>query len=255
MSQAAASRSAGVRRPWPRWLVYTVFGTLGTLAAGLVVFFATLVFGSVHGIEFCPQTFERRSYSFYELPLLGIQVSAIHHEDESGATESCVTTNKYVAAATGGKQDWHVVVGSRGTKMLRKGDAAILVQYLDAQDSTNYHRWVKWSEENPKLAKALWPAVQRLAKDELYVFIPDLFDLGKAIDEPGKLKQELDRLVAAKLLFLARRLQDREEHAEAIKLLDDAAKLDPANKEIPRARDTSKAAAGSKPQDKAKSSK
>jgi hypothetical protein len=233
-------------------VTYTVFGTLGTLAAGLLIFFATMLFGGVHGTEFCPQTFERRAYSFYELPLVGIQVTAIRHEDESGATESFLTTNKYVAVPAGGPQDWHIVIGSRGTKMLRKGDAAILVQYLDAQDSANYHRWVKWSEENPRLAKILWPAVQRLAKDELYVFIPDVFDLGKAIDEPVKLQQELDRFVAAKLLFLARRLQDREEHAEAIKLLNDAAKLDPANKEIPRARDTSQAAAGNEPKEKAK---
>jgi hypothetical protein len=252
MSQAATSRSASARRPWPRWAIFTLWGVLGTLSAALVVFIATLWFGAVHGTEFSPQTFERRSYSFHELPLVGIQVTAIQHEDQSSVAETFLTNNKYVKAAPGGTQDWHIVIGSRGTKMFRKGDAAILMQYLDSQDANDYHRWVKWSEDHPNLAKVLWPSVQRLAEDELYVFIPDLFDLAKVIDEPVKLKQALNRTVAAKLLFLARRLQEREEHAEAIKLLDEAATLDPANKELAKARETSQAVLKNQPPQESK---
>jgi 3-methyladenine DNA glycosylase AlkC len=244
MSQAAV---AG-RRDWPRWLVYTLWVVLGTLAAALFVYVATLWFGGVHGTEFSPQTFERRSYSFYELPLVRWQVTAIRHDDLTGTTETFLTTNSYIPAPpAGAPQDWHIIVGSQGTKLARKGDASILMQYLDAQDSADYHRWVKWSEDNPKLAKIFWPAVQRLAKDDLYVFIPDLFLLAKEADDPVKLQASLDQLVAAKLLFLARRLQARDEHANAIKLLDDAIQLDPANKELPKARETSKSVVKNQP--------
>jgi hypothetical protein len=256
MSQGTTSRAATARRPWPRWLSYALWGTLGTLAAALLVFVATLWFGGVHGTEFSPQTFERRSYSFYELPLVGIQVTAVRHEDLTGIAETFLTSNNYVTVApAGGPQDWHIIIGSRGTKLLRKGDANILMQYLDSKDSAEYHRWVKWSEDNPKLAKVFWPAVQRLAKDDLYIFVPDLFELAKRMDDSVKLQAALDKLVAEKLLFLARRLQGREEHAEAIKLLDEAMKLDPANKEFTRARETSKAAVGSKAPEQTKSSK
>jgi tetratricopeptide (TPR) repeat protein len=245
MSQAAVARPAAVagRRDWPRWLVYTLWIVLGTLAAALFVYVATLWFGGVHGTEFSPQTFERRSYSFYELPLVRWQVTAIRHDDLTGTAETFLTTNGYLATPpAGAPQEWHIIVGSRGTKMFRKGDASILMQYLDAQDSAEYHRWVKWSEDNPKLAKVFWPAVQRLARHDLYVFIPDLFLLAKMADYAVKLQAALDKLVAAKLLFLARRLQDRDEHAEAIKLLDEAIQLDPANKELPKARETSRSA-------------
>ena len=40
----------------------------------------------------------------------------------------------------------------------------------------------------------------------------------------------------------ASRLQDRDEHAEAIKLLDEAIQLDPANQEFSKARETSRTA-------------
>lgn len=247
MSQVAAPRAA--RRPWPKGVVYALWSILGLLAVTLLVFLLTLWFGGVHGTEFSPQTFERRSYSFYELPVIGIQVTAIRHDDLSGTAETFLTSNKYVAVPpAGGPQDWHIIVGSRGTKMFRKGDASILMQYLDSRDAGDYHRWVKWSEDNPKLAKVFWPAVQRLAGHDLYIFIPDLFLLAKQHSDAVKLQAAIDKLVAEKLLFLARRLQGRAEHAEAVKVLDEAAKLDPANKEIVKARETSKAAAASPPQ-------
>ena len=250
MSQAAAPRPA--RRPWPKGVVYALWGILGILAATLLVYMLTLWFGGVHGTEFSPQTFERRSYSFYELPLIGVQVTAIRQDDLTGIAETFLTTNNYVAPPpAGGPQDWHIIVGSRGTKLLRKGDASILIQYLDSKDSADYHRWVKWSEDNPKLAKVFWPAVQRLAEHDLYIFIPDLFLLAKQHSDAVKLQAALDKLRAEKLLFLARRLQAREEQAEAVKVLDEAAKLDPANKEITKARETSKAAGAAKPAESA----
>ena len=106
------------------------------------------------------------------------------------------------------------------------------MQYLDATDGGDYHRWVKWSEEHPKLAPILWPAVQRLAEHELYIFVPDLFDLAKTIEDPVKLRQELDRTLAGKLLFLGKRLAGRGDQDSARPVLDEAAKLDPSNEEI-----------------------
>jgi hypothetical protein len=254
MSQAATTRAP--RRPWPKAVVYALWGILGILAATLLVFMLTLWFGGVHGTEFSPQTFERRSYSFYELPLVGVQVTAIQHDDLTGVAETFLTSNNYVATPPAGSpQDWHIIVGSRGTKLLREGDASILIQYLDSKDSADYHRWVKWSEDNPKLAKVFWPAVQRLAENDLYIFIPDLFLLAKQQSDTVKLQAALDKLVAEKLLFLARRLQAREEHGEAIKVLGEAARLDPANKEVQKARDTSKAAARTESAEPAKSAK
>jgi hypothetical protein len=224
------------RRRWPTWLPIVGWSLLGLLAATLLVFIATVTFGAVHGTEFCPQTFERRSYSYYELPLVGMQVTGERHEDLTGDTEKSITTQKFITPPAGGKQEWHVLLGSRGTRLRQPGDAHILMLYLDATDSDHYHRWLEWSNEHKELAQAMWPAVQRLALHELYIDIPDLFDVVKTIEDATKLKQELDRLVARKLLPLARKYEQHDNRSAAIKVLDEALSLVPADAEIQAAR-------------------
>jgi hypothetical protein len=201
----------------------------------LLVFVVTVTFGAVHGTEFCPQTFERRSYSYYELPLAHIQMTGERHADLTGDTEKCVTTNKFVSVGNG-KKDWHVLVGSRGTRLRRPGDAGILMQYLDAEESSSMNRWVRWSDEHGPLAKVFWPAVQRLALREMYIFMPELFDLAKSIDDPVKLQLELDRFAAQKLVLLARGRIARKDAAGASVVLDEALSLDPTNAEAQEAK-------------------
>jgi hypothetical protein len=226
------SSASPTRRSLPKWLGIASWSLLGLLGATLAVFVLTVTFGAVHGTEFCPQTFQRRTYSLYELPLIGIQVTGIRREDVSQAAELFITSHKYITTpAAGGQEDWHIITGSRGTATSR-GEAGILMQYLDATDGDDYHRWVKWSEKHPKLAPILWTGVQRLSEHELYIFVPDLFDLAKTIEDPIKLRQEVDRTVAGKLAFLAERLSDRGDEAAAKQVRQEAAQLDPANEEI-----------------------
>jgi hypothetical protein len=171
---------------------------VGTLGVTLLVFVATVIFGGVHGSEFCPQTFERRSYSYYELPVVRIQVTGERNEDLTGPTEQYVRSQKYFTAVSG-KKDWHVLVGSQGTRLRRPGDAGILVQYFDAEQGGDVHRWVDWSEENEELAKIVWPAAQQLALNDAYVFIPDLFDLAKTLDCDELLKPAVQKLLKSKV--------------------------------------------------------
>jgi hypothetical protein len=188
------------RRPWPRWLPLAGWSFLGILGVTLLVFIVTITFGAVHGTEFCPQTFERRSYSYYELPLVGLQITGEIHEDLTGNTEKTVTSNNYITVPPGGgKKDWHVLVGSRGTRLRRPGDAGILVQYLDATEIGSSLRWDAWTENHAEQAKLLWPAIQQLALQEKYVYVPDLFDLAKTIEDPTNLKAAINRLLTEKL--------------------------------------------------------
>src|SRR5262249_25757702 len=119
---ASSSSPSSSPRRWPPWLPKAGWTVLGLLAATLLVVVATVTFGGVHGTEFCPQTFERRSYSYYELPIVRVQMTGEQHEDLTGDTELLVTSKKYVAAPAGGKKDWHVLAGSRGTRSRRPGD-------------------------------------------------------------------------------------------------------------------------------------
>jgi hypothetical protein len=70
----------------------------------------------------------------------------------------------------------------------------------------------------------------------MYIFVPELFDLAKSVDDPKQLQQNLDQFVAGKLLILGRRMVERKDPA-AGKVLDEAITLDPANEQLKEARD------------------
>jgi hypothetical protein len=195
MSTDSSSPGSTGGRSWLPTLGWSLIAVLGTI---LFVFVVTVIFGGVHGLEFCPQTFERRSYSYYELPLLRIQITGERHEDLTGDTEQYVRSQKYFTPITG-KKDWHVLVGSQGTRLRRPGDAGILMQYLDAEQPGNSRRWVQWSEKNETLAEIIWPAAQQLALSDAYVFIPDLFDLTKTLDCDEQLKPAVKNLLSTKI--------------------------------------------------------
>ena len=82
MSEAPKSApKSGTRRKWPRWLVWTGWSVLGALVAVALTSLATLFFGAVQGVELNPYSLARRSYFFYEIPLVRWQVRGIRRED------------------------------------------------------------------------------------------------------------------------------------------------------------------------------
>lgn len=234
---------SSARRKWPKWLITTGWTVLGLVVAGLVATFATVQFGGVHGVELNPYSFARRSYSFYEVPIIRWQVRGIRREDVASVVVDFLEQQKYLPATKAAPDVWHIVIGSRGMKPPTLGDADILVRYLETTTAENNHQWVEWSEKNPKLAAPLWKAVSRLAQDELYTYIPELFEKAVAATDPVQLQKQLDTEVSARLLELGLRLQEVEEHAEAKKYLSEAALLDPANPVIKRALEKSTALA------------
>src|SRR5262245_30912417 len=58
----------------------------------------TGIFGMVTGVEFSPNAFERRSFYYYEVPILGIQIWPVVRTDTTGALEKHLATNKLVPA-------------------------------------------------------------------------------------------------------------------------------------------------------------
>jgi hypothetical protein len=185
-------------RPWPAWLRRLGWSLFALLLGTGLLYVLTIMFGTVNGTEFCPETFERRHYHYVQLPLVHLQLTGEDDKDISGVTEIFVTSQKYFTKKTPASQQWHTITAHRGART-QTGDARLLIEYLDAKNSDDYHRWVKWSEDHPKLAAELWPAVQQLAEARRYVDIPDVFDLAQAADDPVVFKQQLDALLKSRL--------------------------------------------------------
>lgn len=172
-------------RVWP-WVL------MGMLLALPLIAGATMRFGLVHGQEFSPGAFQRRSFLWYELPLIGIQLTPIVRNNSTNDLEQYVTQQKWVLEQQTGPTSWDLVRGSRGGGPREvEGEAAILCAYLDSQNADKELVWLKWSKEHPELAAVLWPHVAQLAREELYIHVPRLFRLALAGQDATQLSHEL----------------------------------------------------------------
>lgn len=161
---------------------------LTTVVLGLILFAIIFFTGYVEGEEFAPTHFRTRKFTFYEIPLIGWQITPIHRTSTTPETSLFLTQKKYVTAPKLVPSTWHLVDISRGRNESINNDAALLVNQLrfstDGQPT-----WKKWSKDHPKLASELWPIIGKLAQRELYLLIPRLFELVRDIDDVQSMRQ------------------------------------------------------------------
>lgn len=215
----------------PNWLYGIGVGLLVAAFFGGLI----MIFGRVSGEEFAPSEFKRRTFSYYEIPIVGIQVWPVKRFDVTGDVETDLVTNKIITPKTPKDPRWDLVLGYRGSTQVADGDANILVRYLDRLDGKGGRTWQTWTTDKPKLAKIFWPAIAKLAEEELYLFMPDLFEMAAAASDvtPESVKTfetSLHALLAQKYHDFGIVQQKLERHADAITLLSEALKLAPDEK-------------------------
>jgi hypothetical protein len=165
--------------------------------AGLTLL-AVLLFGVVSGEEFTADTFSRRTYQYVELPYLGIPLSPVGRHEWRSELEQLLTEQEYVAVS-GPPYRWDLVAAQRGGTLWREGDAWILCTYLDARDRYDSLYWLDWTRAHPALARIFWPQIARLARRELYLFMPELFALAQTATDPEQLSRDIERAVQERL--------------------------------------------------------
>lgn len=169
-----------------RFWVVTITGSLIVLfLAGIVLFF-----GRVQGREFAPSHFEIRRFSFTEIPLLRLQITPIRRVSESSVLQSYLKTSSLITRPVGQPSDWHIIELSRFGVSTEPADAKLLTDFLSIPDNGYRMRrgiaaqsdlyWHQWSIRHPKHAAVLWPQIQKLAERELYLLIPDVFQIAAA---------------------------------------------------------------------------
>jgi tetratricopeptide (TPR) repeat protein len=204
-----------------------LFGALGLLLLGVVLTYATLFFGAVHGEEFAPDSFERRRFAYLELPLIRVQITPKSHNDETGDLEKFLVTKKIISTNAKPDTRWDLVYAITGGSGGLHGDARILCRYLDALDDDGDIVWLVWTEGNTELAKVLWPVIAKLAEQELYSFVPEVFALARTAAHPDELKGNIDRELADKYSLAAETFQALERDEAAVELFSEALLHDP----------------------------
>jgi tetratricopeptide (TPR) repeat protein len=207
-------------------LLISLAVVLGT--AALSVLFTSL-FGHVHGEEFSPDTFQRRSFYYYQIPVLHIQVWPITRIDRTGDLEKYLTKQTYVGTGKPAEPRWDLVSATWISRDSYLCDARILCKYLDTRSANFDVHWLKWTEDNPALAKLLWPAISKIAGQQLYIFAPELFELASGASDPVQFQRDLNSRLANKYLQLAKSQQQMGHHQTAVDYFTESLSYDAQN--------------------------
>lgn len=211
---------------------------VATLVFIVVLFIVVRTQGHVSGAEFSPTHFQQRQFSFYEIPLIHVQITPIKRTSSTPRTALYVRQNGLIQTPTGSPDDWHLVSISRGMTGSTPADAQLLVEQLQMSNSGNEY-WRTWSIDHPNQAKVLWATIQNLAERELYILMPPLFELAQIDRSPAELQQAFDEHLQREYVQLIQdmRAADRPDLADA--LLSEAIKDYPDNQPLRNLREPS----------------
>ena len=211
--------------------------TLSIVGVALVVLVCTALFGTVNGEEFSPDTFDRRTFRYLEVPLIGLQVQPIKRQITTNPLVTYLQTNKLLGTQSKAPQ-WDLVNVQRSGDW-SDTDASILCRYLDAKqaavDGGDFY-WLHWTKQNKPAANVLWPIVSRLARQRMYVLLPDVFAAANRLTDATRLQQSIKNTLRDAYLDLASIQQDLKEHDVACQLLSEACHYDENSPAVYRAR-------------------
>jgi hypothetical protein len=219
-------------RPAPSWgrrVLISIVILVATVAALILLEF---LFGQVAGSEFAPAQFRRRSFLYFEIPWVQLQISPVIRNDVSNDLEEHLRRQKLIKARPIDGR-WDVVLSGTGVAPAI-GQARILCRYLDERDGQRKLRWLEWTREHPDLAAGFWPAVQQVAILEAYCLIPDLFELAATAKSASRFTGELDRLLTASYTALGNDYLDSGRPALALRYYAAALERDPESQSLQR---------------------
>lgn len=180
----------------------------------------TLVTGRVEGTEFAPSNFQMRAFTFWEIPFIRLQVTPISRTPTPLQATNYIISRKAIALPKKGTETWHLVTIQRGLNETTLADAEILTTYLNLKRGSTFF-WEQWSRDHWDAAVVFWPVVQKLAQRELYLILPELFELAQKNPVGTDLQIEIDRWLPEAYARLAVDLREAKQGRLAIEVLED----------------------------------
>lgn len=204
---------------------YLLFGLLTCVISAIVIG----LFGRVQGVEFCPQKFTLQEFSYYQVPLLGWQITPVTFSPSgrgNGPLSGYLRQQKLLGKVAS-ELRWDIVqIFSAGTAN-QAGDAEILVKYLEQPGAVGTENWLAWTKntEHAELVRVFWPVIAKLADRELYILMPDLFDFIRSAPTANRFVEHVRTQLAAEVEKLSEAEQLRENTDRANQLQIFAEKL------------------------------
>ncbi len=202
VSSSPATTTRKRSRAMRRWVI-----GISAVVISLVLFVVVRTQGFVSGREFSPTHFQQRDFSFYEIPVLHLQITPIRRRGSTPSAATYIRQNSLIKIYTGVPENWHLVSISRGMTGSTPRDAKLLMDQL-AADVTSDSYWRKWSIDHTKEAKIFWPVIQKLAERELYILMPELFELTRENLAPDQFQTRIDQILQREYKNLIEDMQD-----------------------------------------------
>jgi hypothetical protein len=197
----------------------------------LLLFVIVRLQGHVSGQEFSPTHFRVRKFSFYEIPLLHLQITPIKRSDVTPRSATYLRQKTLIRAPKGIPTTWHLVSISRGLTGSTPADADLLVEQLTiGLDRGDF--WRQWSIDHPQRANILWPLIQRLAERELYVLMPRLMEMSQTDQPAAQFSQQADQWLQQQYVSLVNDMRAAERDQLADQLLEEALSDFPESAEL-----------------------
>lgn len=228
------------------WLLRLLTGVVVLTGIAFVTGIGTLMFGQVEGTEFAPDTFEHRHYTYYELPIVRLKITPVWRTTSRSDFAQNLVNNKYVIPVTPPAR-WDLVSAYRRGRKWREGDAEILQEYLNAVGESSQY-WAEWSDREPKLAAVFWPEVAKAARTDLYILVPDLFEIAAASSDPTRLAADLNALLARRYEELAEVEMELDHYRAAERFFTTALSYEPNRATSTAGRDRAREMCGGEPQ-------
>jgi len=110
---------------------------------------------------------------------------------------------------------------TRGFTGKTPADAELLVDQLEIKRAGAAY-WRSWSVDHPEKAKIFWPIIQRLAKREMYLLMPNLFEIAQSEQSVAEMTERLDRSLLSQYVGLIRDMRAAQRNELADQILKEA---------------------------------
>ncbi len=215
--------------------LFVIITVVTTVVLLPITYMILSALGERSGVEFSPDDFCMRRFTYCRLPLINWTKRGIEYDDVPSESFQVLIDDDWIRASGRTPKRWHLVRATSGFDGSNHGkhsstecDARFLTKYLNFTNSDGENYIMKWTDDHPKAAKVFWPLIAEMARDSLYLPIPQVMEF--AIDFPKMEKteqfnSELEQLVADAWFEAAKTDQLNGRHERAIKRFDVAIRI------------------------------
>lgn len=194
MTPSQSNAMAKLKSSPTGWAVWWIWPSAAIVLCLMLATY-TFLFGNVSGTELSQQDLTTRTFSYQQIPFLEWQIGAVYHDYPTSPAADLAISQHLKPLGNGEQVEWDLVDFNEGTGYSMQSDAAILEKILEQRDDNRNYFWVNWSTQNPVRAAELWPAIQDLARSNLYIAMPPLMELYSSGATDSSLIPERNELI------------------------------------------------------------